>query len=274
VAGDTLVITPSKGWQPLDLRALWAFRELGYFFAWRELKLRYKQTAFGAAWAVLQPVLMTIIFALVFGRLAKLPSEGKPYALFSFVALVPWTFFSQAVSQGSRSLISSASLVSRVYFPRLLLPLGSVLSFLVDLAVATAVTLPLMAYYGELPSAHVAMLPLVVVLLFAVSLGVALLLAAANAQYRDVQYVVPFVLQLWLFASPVAYSLSLIPDEYRTLYAVNPMSTVIEGFRFALLDTPAPTPSAVAVSTLSALLLLAAGAYYFRRTERLFADVL
>ena len=274
MAGDTLVITPSKGWQPLDLRALWAFRELGYFFAWRELKLRYKQTAFGAAWAVLQPVLMTIIFALVFGRLAKLPSEGKPYALFSFVALVPWTFFSQAVSQGSRSLISSASLVSRVYFPRLLLPLGSVLSFLVDLAVATAVTLPLMAYYGELPSAHVAMLPLVVVLLFAVSLGVALLLAAANAQYRDVQYVVPFVLQLWLFASPVAYSLSLIPDEYRTLYAVNPMSTVIEGFRFALLDTPAPTPSAVAVSTLSALLLLAAGAYYFRRTERLFADVL
>jgi len=274
VAGDTLVITPSKGWQPLDLRALWAFRELGYFFAWRELKLRYKQTAFGAAWAVLQPVLMTIIFALVFGRLAKLPSEGKPYALFSFVALVPWTFFSQAVSQGSRSLISSASLVSRVYFPRLLLPLGSVLSFLVDLAVATAVALPLMAYYGELPSAHVAMLPLVVVLLFAVSLGVALLLAAANAQYRDVQYVVPFVLQLWLFASPVAYSLSLIPDEYRTLYAVNPMSTVIEGFRFALLDTPAPTPSAVAVSTLSALLLLAAGAYYFRRTERLFADVL
>jgi len=274
VAGDTLVITPSKGWQPLDLRALWAFRELGYFFAWRELKLRYKQTAFGAAWAVLQPVLMTIIFALVFGRLAKLPSEGKPYALFSFVALVPWTFFSQAVSQGSRSLISSASLVSRVYFPRLLLPLGSVLSFLVDLAVATAVALPLMAYYGELPSAHVAVLPLVVVLLFAVSLGVALLLAAANAQYRDVQYVVPFVLQLWLFASPVAYSLSLIPDEYRTLYAVNPMSTVIEGFRFALLDTPAPTPSAVAVSTLRALLLLAAGAYYFRRTERLFADVL
>jgi lipopolysaccharide transport system permease protein len=274
VAGETLVLTPSKGWQPLDLRSLWAFRELGYFFAWRELKLRYKQTAFGALWAILQPVLMTVIFALIFGRLAKLPSEGKPYALFSFVALVPWTFFSQAVNQGSRSLISGAPLVSRVYFPRLLLPLGSVVSFLVDLAVATAITLPLMAVYGEVPSTNIVVLPLVVVLLLVVSLGVAFLLAPANAQYRDVQYVVPFVLQLWLFASPVAYSLSLIPEEYRTLYAVNPMSTVVEGFRFALLDTPAPAASAILVSSVSALLLLVVGAYYFRRTERLFADVL
>ena len=274
MAGDTLVLTPTKGWQPLDLRSLWEFRELGYFFAWRELKLRYKQTAFGALWAILQPVLMTVIFALVFGRLAKLPSEGVPYALFSFVALVPWTFFSQAVSQGSRSLIAGAPLISRVYFPRLLLPLGSVVSFLVDLAVATAITLPLMAIYGEFPSANVVVLPLIVVLLLIVSLGVALLLAAANAQYRDVQYVVPFVLQLWLFASPVAYSLSLIPEEYRTLYAVNPMATVVDGFRFALLDTPAPAASAVVVSSVSALLLLAVGAYYFRRTERLFADIL
>lgn len=274
VADDVLVIIPSKGWQPLQVRRLWSFRELGYFFIWRELKLRYKQTAFGASWAIIQPALMTAIFALVFGRLAKLPSEGVPYVLFAFAAMVPWTFCSQAVTQGSRSLISGAPLVSRVYFPRLLLPLGTALSYLVDLVVGTAVILPLMAYYGFFPTARLAVLPAFVFLLLLVCLGLAFLLGALNAQYRDVQYAVPFLLQLWLFASPIAYSLSLIPEGFRTLYAVNPVVTVVEGFRYSLLGTPAPSAAMVAVSAAAAVLLFLGGSFYFRRVERVFADIL
>jgi len=274
VAEDVVVIAPTKGWQPLRLRLLWSFRELGYFFVWRELKLRYKQTWFGASWAVLQPALLTIIFTLVFGRLAKLPSDGIPYALFSFAGMVAWTYFASATNQAVRSLTSGSSLVSRIYFPRLLLPLGAALSFVLDLLVGLAVSVVLMAVYDHWPGAAIVTLPFFFVLLLLASLGLSFLFAALNAQYRDVQYVVPLVMQVWLFATPVAYAISLIPEQYRLLYSVNPMVSVVDGFRWALLDTTAPTAGQVAVSSASALLLFVIGAFVFRRMERTFADVL
>ena len=270
---QVLVITPGRGWEPLRLRLLWTFRELGYYLVWRELKVRYKQTLLGASWAVLQPAATTLIFAVVFGRLAKLPSDGVPYPLFAFVGMVPFVFFSQSLSQAAKSVTSGANLVSRVYFPRLLLPIGAVLSFLVDLALATIVLLPLMAYYGYVPGVELLALPLFVLLLLGTTLGVAFLLGAANAQYRDVQYVTPFILQLWLFTTPIVYPLSLVPERWRELTGLNPLVSVVEGFRWSLLGGR-PPGAELAVSTAVAIALLVGGAFYFRRMERTFADVL
>ena len=274
MAGDVVVIAPSRGWQPLRLRLLWGFRELGYFFVWREIKLRYKQTLLGTSWAVLQPLLMTLVFTVIFGHWLNVGSGGSPYLVFSFAAMVPWAFFSQGLSQGSKSLTSGATLISRVYFPRLLLPLGSVLSFLLDLAIATGLLLVLMPFYGYTPGVKALAFPLFLLLLLVATLGTVFLLAAANAQYRDVQYITPFLLQLWFFATPVVYSPTIVPHGLRSVIAVNPLVSVIDGVRWMLLDGPSPFGPGLAVSAVAAVALFLGGAFYFRRTERGFADVL
>ena len=267
-------IAPSRGWAALKLSELWEYRELLYFLAWREIKVRYKQTALGVAWAVLQPLLAMLIFSLFFGRLARIPSDGLPYPLFAFVGLVPWTFFANALTQASNSLVTSSHLISKVYFPRLALPISSVLAALLDLLIGIAVLVLFMAYYGVSPSSKIAWLPLFALLGAVTALGMGLWLSALNVEYRDFKYTVPFLTQLWLFATPIAYPSSLVPEGWRTLYALNPMVGVVEGFRWALLDAPSDLSLMVAVSGTTAAIFLLFGAYYFRRMERCFADVI
>lgn len=266
-------IEPSPGWVALRLGELWEYRELLYFLTWRDVKVRYKQTALGAAWAVLQPLAGMAVFSLFFGRLARMPSDGLPYPLFSFAALVPWTFFANGLTLAANSLVSGANLVRKVYFPRLMIPTASVLSGLVDLALAFGVLLALMGWWGVRPSWRVVWMPAFGVLLLAASLGVAFWLSALNAQYRDVRHAVPFLTQMWLFATPIAYPSRLLPEPWRTLYGANPMVGVVEGFRWALFEA-APAPGAlVAASAVTALAVLVSGAFYFRRVEKKFADV-
>lgn len=269
-----LVIRPGGLWSSVLPGALWDFRELAYFFAWRDVKLRYRQTVLGVAWALLQPVSIGVVFAIVLGRLANLPSDGIPYPLFVFLGFVPWVFFSQSLSQGARSLSAGSQLISRVYFPRLLLPIGAILSLLVDLAITCAAALVLVAAYGYTPDATILALPLFLVLLLVVSLGGSFLLAAVTAQYRDVRYGMSLVVQLWLFATPVVYPLTLVPAEWRLLTALNPMVAVVEGFRWTLVGGPAPSPGVLAVSVAAALALLAAGTLVFALVARRAADVL
>jgi lipopolysaccharide transport system permease protein len=266
-------IEPSKGWVALQLKELWAYRELLYFMIWRDVKVRYKQTALGAAWAIIQPVFTMIVFSLFFGRLGKIPSDGIPYPIFCYAALVPWTFFAQGLSQASNSLVGSGNLIKKVYFPRLSLPISAVICGLVDFALAFIVLLGMMLYYGILPTANVIWLPLLILLTLITSLGVSLWLSALNVQFRDVRHALPFLTQLWLFATPIAYPSSLLSEPWRTLYSINPMAGVVEGFRWALLGTEtAPGPMMI-VSTLTALALLVSGTFYFRRLEKTFADV-
>lgn len=266
-------IAPSKGWVALQLKELWAYRELLYFMIWRDVKVRYKQTALGAAWAIIQPVFTMIVFSLFFGRLGKIPSDGIPYPIFCYAALVPWTFFSQGLSQASNSLVGSGNLIKKVYFPRLSVPISAVLSGLIDFALAFIVLFGMMLYYGILPTVNVIWLPLLILLTLITSLGVSLWLSALNVQFRDVRHAIPFLTQLWLFATPIAYPSSLLSEPWRTLYSINPMAGVVEGFRWALLGTEtAPGPMMI-VSTLTALALLVSGTFYFRRLEKTFADV-
>ena len=266
-------IAPSKGWVALQLKELWAYRELIYFLIWRDVKVRYKQTALGAAWAIMQPVFTMIVFSVFFGRLGKIPSDGIPYPIFCYAALVPWTFFSQGLSQASNSLVGSGNLIKKVYFPRLSLPISAVTCGLVDFALAFIVLFGMMLYYGILPTINVIWLPLLILLALITSLGVSLWLSALNVQFRDVRHAIPFLTQLWLFATPVAYPSSLLSEPWRTLYSINPMAGVVEGFRWALLGTEtAPGPMMI-VSTLTALALLVSGTFYFRRLEKTFADV-
>lgn len=267
-----VAIEPSQGWASLQLRDLWEYRELLYFLVWRDVKVRYKQTVLGAAWAIIQPLLTMVVFAVFFGRLAGVPSDGVPYPLFAFAALVPWTFFANALNHGSNSLVGSAHLITKVYFPRLVVPLASVLSGVVDFLLAFAVLLALMPWYGIGLSARVVFVPLFVLLAVATALGVALWLSALNVEYRDVRYTVPFLTQFWLFVTPVAYPSSLLSEPWRTLYGLNPMAGVVDGFRWALLGTGSGPGPMLAVSSLAALALLVGGAYYFRRLERTFAD--
>lgn len=269
-----LEIAPARGWIGLRLRELWEYRELLYFLAWREIKVRYKQTALGIAWVVLQPLLAMLIFSLFFGRLARIPSDGLPYPLFAFAGLVPWTFFANALTLSSNSLITSAHLITKVYFPRLALPISSILAGLLDLLIATGVLGLFMALYGVAPSARAVWLPLLALLAAITALGVGLWLSALNVEYRDFKYTVPFLTQLWLFATPIAYPSSLVPEGWRALYALNPMVGVVEGFRWALLAAPTHPGNSVFVSSLAAALLLVSGAVYFRRMERSFADVI
>ena len=271
---STTLITPPAGWAFPSLREFWAYRELLYFLVWRDIKVRYKQTALGVAWAVLQPVLTMVVFSFFFGRLARIPSDGIPYPIFSFAALVPWTFFSYGLSQSANSLVSDQQLIRKVYFPRMVIPTATVLSGVVDFALAFVVLLGLMLFYGMVPSFQALWMIPLLLLAFITSLGVGLWLAALNVQYRDVRYTIPFLTQLWLFATPIAYPSSLLSEPWRTIYGINPMAGVVDGFRWALLQTGTAPGPIIAVSTLAALLVLIGGALYFRRMEESFADVI
>jgi len=270
---ETIVLRPRSGWEAIGWGELWRYRELLWFLALRDIKVRYKQTALGAAWAILQPLLTMLVFSVVFGRLARIPSEGIPYPVFAYCALLPWQLFAYALTQSSNSLVTNQRLITKVYFPRLVVPIASLLCGLLDFAVAFPVLLGLMLYYGIVPGVAVAALPLLVLLALLTSLAAGLWLSALNAIYRDVQYALPFLTQFWLFVTPVAYPASLVPERWRWLFGLNPMAGVVEGFRWALLGRPHPPGPLVAVSVVSVLALLAGGLFYFRRMEREFADL-
>lgn len=281
-AGEALtIIRPSRGWRSLDLREMWAYRELLYFLVWRDVKVRYKQTLLGASWAIIQPFFTMVVFSLFFGRLAGVPSDGLPYPVFSFAALVPWTFFANGLTHSANSLVGSQNLIKKVYFPRLSIPVATVLAGAVDFALAFVVLLGMMWFYGITPTSNAIWLPLLLLLALVTSLGVGLWFAALNVRYRDVQYIVPFLVQIWLFVTPIAYPSSMLDEPWRTLYALNPMAGVVEGFRWALLggatdvgEAPLAAPGPMlAVSTMAAIAIFVGGAFYFRRVERTFADV-
>ena len=266
-------IKPSAGWRPLDLEELWQYQELLYFLTWRDLKVRYKQTVLGAAWAVIQPVSTMLVFSLIFGKLANMPSDGIPYPLFAYAALVPWTFFANGLMQSSNSLVNSSGLITKVYFPRLLIPITSVLSGAVDFLLALAVLFLMMLYYGIVPTAQIVWLPFLFALAFLAALGVGLWLSALNVRFRDVRHTVPFLAQFWLFATPIAYPSSLFAEPWRTMSGINPMVGVVEGFRWALLGAETPAVGAIMMSAATAIILLLSGSYYFRRVEKTFADL-
>ena len=268
---STRRLAPTSGWQLTQIAEVWAYRELLYFLIWRDIKVRYKQTVLGAAWAILQPVLAMVVFTIFFGRLAKLPSDGIPYPVFAMAALVPWTYFATALASGSQSVVASQHVLSKVYFPRLLVPIAAVLGPLVDFAIAFAVLLALMLWYGIVPGLPVLWLPALVVLAILTAATGSVWLSALNVQYRDVRYVVPFLIQIWMFATPVPYSASIVPERWRLLYALNPMVGVIEGFRWALVGGRSPGAITL-VSAVAVLVLLAVGVAYFRRLEGTFAD--
>ena len=254
------------------LREVWQARELLYFLVWRDIKVRYKQTVLGVAWSVLQPLLTMVVFTIFFGRLAKLPSDGVPYPLFSLAALVPWTYFATAAANGSSSLVGSQHLIAKVYFPRVLVPLAAVLMPAVDLAIAFGMLLVLMAWYHVMPGAAVALLPLYAALGVCAAFAVTLWTSALSVRYRDARYVLPFVIQIWLFVTPVAYPASMVPERWRLVYAINPMATVVEGFRSALLGTAGPGSMAV-VSVVVVAAALVAGGAYFRSVEGSIVDL-
>jgi lipopolysaccharide transport system permease protein len=273
-----VLIRPGRGWASLGLEELWHYRELLYFMVWRDVKVKYKQTVLGAAWAVLQPLLTMLVFTIFFGGLAKVGSDGLPYPIFSFAGLLPWTLFAQGLSLSSASIIASSSLITKVYFPRLVIPISSVLGGVVDFAVAFGILILMMAHYGIWPSAAIIYLPLLLLLATAASMGVGIWLSALSVEYRDVRYVVPFVVQLWLFITPVIYPASKVAAKLQEvglpvwLYGLNPMAGVVEGFRWALLPTGSRPGPILLASSVVTLLLLVSGAFYFRRMERTFAD--
>ena len=267
------VIEPSKGWVSLRLGALWRSRELLYFLVWRDVKVRYKQTLLGAAWAILQPVLTMVVFSIFFGKLARMPSDGVPYPLFAYVALVPWTFFANGLTLSSNSLVANQTLLRKVYFPRLVIPVSAVMAGLIDFGIAFVVLLGLAVRYGVSPTANMIWLPALVLLALVTALGVGLWFAALNVLYRDIQYVVPFLVQVWLYATPIVYPSSLVPERWRALYAINPMVGVVEGFRWALLGTGTAPGPMILVSAIAALATLVGGLFFFRRMEKSFSDV-
>jgi len=267
-------IEPVRGHVSLDLRELWQYRELLYFLTWRDVKVRYKQTVLGAAWAVIQPVFMMVVFSLFFGRLAHVSSDGIPYPVFVYCALLPWQLFAHALTESSNSLVANERLITKVYFPRLVVPISAVLGGLIDFAIAFVILLLMMAYYGIAPTPAVLALPALVLFAIMTALAVGLWLSALNVKYRDVRYTINFLIQFWLFATPVAYSSSIVPEKWRALYGLNPMAGVVEGFRWALLGKANPDGSLLAVSVAVVVLLTIGGLYYFRRMEAQFADVI
>jgi lipopolysaccharide transport system permease protein len=269
----TVDIEPTRGWAALNLRDLWAYRELLYFLVWRDLKVRYKQTALGVAWVVIQPLLATLIFSVIFGYLMRVPSGDLPYPIFAFAALAPWTYFAGTLTRSGTSLVTNSQLITKVYFPRLIIPLAGVVNGLVDLAAACVVLLLLMLFFGVVPSLTALSLPCFVLLAIGTALGVSLWLAALNVRYRDVNHVLPFLTQVWMYATPVVYSSSLIPERWRLLYGINPMAGVVEGFRWGLTGRGEPPGLISVVSTAAVCLLLVSGVLFFRQTERTFADV-
>jgi lipopolysaccharide transport system permease protein len=267
-------IQPSQGWVSLQLQKLWEYRELLYFLTWRDIKVRYKQTVLGAAWAIIQPFFTMVVFSLFFGGLAGVPSDGVPYPLFSYAALVPWTFFANALGQSSNSLVAGANMVKKIYFPRLVMPIATTLAGAVDFVLAFLVLLGMMLVYGIVPTGNVVWLPFLLLLAFTTSLGVGLWLSAMNVQFRDVRFTIPFLTQFWLFATPIAYPSSLIENPIlRTIYGLNPMVGVVEGFRWALLDVDTAPGPAIIVSVLVSVGLFVSGMFYFRRMEKTFADL-
>ncbi|MBA4374003.1 MAG: phosphate ABC transporter permease [Thermodesulfovibrio sp.] len=266
-------IEPSRGWVSLRLSELCGYYELFYVLIWRDIKVRYKQTVIGVAWAIIQPFFTMVVFSIFFGRLAKMPSDGIPYPIFSFAALVPWTFFSNGLSKASNSLVSNSNIIKKIYFPRMLLPIAGVMSGIVDFLLAGVMLIGMMLYFGIVPTINVLWLPLFLLLALATSLGVSLWLSALNVQFRDVQHIIPFLTQIWLFATPIAYPSSLLSEPWKTLYGLNPMAGVVEGFRWALLGTNAAPGPLILVSAAVTVLLVLGGAYYFRRMEKTFADI-
>jgi lipopolysaccharide transport system permease protein len=267
------IIEPAQGWSLLNLRELWAYRELLYFLVWRDIKVRYKQTVLGAAWAVIQPFFTMVVFSLFFGRLAGVPSDGLPYPIFAYAALVPWTYFANALIQSSNSLVEHERMIKKVYFPRLMIPAASAFAGLLDFAIAFIILLGMMFWYGIVPGIAIWTVPLFILLAALTALGVGLWFAALNVRYRDVRYVIGFVVQFWLFATPVAYSSTLVPEQWRLLYGLNPMVGVVEGFRWALLGQGQAPGAMLAVSVATVVTIFVGGLLYFRRMEDSFADV-
>ncbi|MDP2923981.1 MAG: glycosyltransferase [Candidatus Omnitrophota bacterium] len=271
-SNSILRIKPVKGWVPIDLKELWRHRELLYFFIWREIKVRYKQTTMGATWAILQPFLMMVVFSLFFGRFMKVPREGIAYPLFSYAAILPWMLFAEGISRSTDSVIQNANLITKVYFPRLIMPLSGIISPLVDFGFAFLVFIGLMFYYGFPPTIKILLLPVFLLLALITALAVGLWFSAINVQYRDVRYTIPFLIQFWFFASPVVYSSASLPKSWQWIYGLNPMVGVIEGFRWILLGTAPPGPLML-VSLSIVVIILISGAFYFRRMEKVFADM-
>ena len=269
-----LIIKPKKGWQLIDFKELSEYRDLFYFLVARDVKVRYKQTVLGGLWAIIQPLFLMVIFTLFFGYLAKVPSDGVPYPIFNYTAMVAWSYFASAVTFSSNSLVQETALISKVYFPRMLVPLAPIIAFLLDFAVSLIILIGMMFYYRVYPTIMVLFLPLLLLLMMLTASGVGMFLAAVNAKYRDVRYTITFLVQFWMFASPVVYPASIIPAKYHLIYAINPMAGVIEGFRSALLGTVAFPTDMLLVSTVVSVILLIFGALYFRRTERYFAAVI
>jgi lipopolysaccharide transport system permease protein len=267
------IIRPSTGWVSLKLGELWEYRELLLFLTWRDISVRYKQTVLGATWAIIQPLFAMLVFTLFFGRLGQIPSDGLPYPIFSYAALLPWQYFATALAGSGDSLVGNANLLSKVYFPRLVIPMASVLMPIIDFIIAFVVLLGMMFFYGIVPTWNVVWLPFFLLLALMTALGAGLWLSAMNVLYRDIRYAIPFLIQLWMFASPVVYPSSMIPEQWRPLYGLNPMAGVIEGFRWALLGVETAPGFLIVVSFLIALTLLGSGIFYFRRMEKIFADV-
>jgi len=267
-------IEPTRGWVGIDFKDLWDYRELLFFLTWRDIKVRYKQTALGAAWAILQPFLTMVVFSVFFGNLAKVPSDGLPYPIFSYTALLPWQLFAYALSGSGNSLVANQRLITKVYFPRLVIPISSVLSGLVDFAIAFIVLVGMMLYYKVYPTWAIVTLPFFLLLAILTALAVGMWLSALNVQYRDVRYVIPFLTQFWLFLTPIAYPSSLVPEWIRPLYGLNPMVGVVEGFRWALLGNTNEVGPLVFVSAIVVVILLVGGVVYFKRMEKTFADVI
>lgn len=268
-----IVIRPRRGWWDIDWRSFWEYRELLYFFIWRDVKVRYKQTLIGAAWAIIQPFMTMVVFSLFFGKLAKIPSNGLPYPIFYYSALLPWTYFANSIQNATNTIVAHQNMVKKVYFPRLILPLSAVLSGLVDFAIAFSVLLGMMLYYGIMPTWKLLLLPLLLGLATLTALGIGLWLSALNALYRDVRYATPFLIQLWLFASPVAYPASMVPEKWQWVYWLNPMTGIIEGFRWSLTGQGQPLNSLFFVSILIVAITLMFGLMFFHKMEGTIADV-
>lgn len=269
---DLIIIEPSKGWVPLRLRELWEYRELLYFLVWRDIKVRYKQTLLGVAWAIIQPFFTMVVFSIFFGELGKMPSDGIPYPIFVYCGLLPWQLFAYALGQSSASLVTNQNLVTKVYFPRIMLPVSSVMAGLVDFAAAFIVLIVMMFYFNIRPTLAIMVLPILLLFTVITALSIGIWLSAINVKYRDVTYTIPFLTQFWLFLTPIAYSSSIVPEQWRLAYGVNPMAGVVDGFRWALLGSESPPSSLLWISLIVVLVLFVSGLYYFRRVERSFAD--
>jgi len=270
----TVIIEPRKSLLHLDLKAIWEYRELLFFLVWRDLKVRYRQTIIGIGWVVLQPLMTMALFTAVFGNFAKIPSDGVPYPIFTYSALLPWNLFATSLTRGTESVVGNAQLISKIYFPRLLLPISGILSPTVDFAISFVILAVMMIWFRTLPTWGVLALPFFLILALLTALAVGLWLSALNVRYRDVGHTIPFLVQLWMFASPVAYPVSLVPERWRVLYSLNPMAGVIEGFRWALLGKESPDFEVIVISSMMVTTLLISGVVFFKHTERTFADVI